>query len=113
MIPGKMDQRITLQRKTRVSDGMGGYDETWADLATVWAWVRPLASREIWEAMRVSAETRFKAVIRFKGDASGAPYYTSADQVVWKGRTYGIERIVQTGNRNEALEILMIEGAPS
>lgn len=112
MYSGRLDQRITLQRKARASDGMGGYTETWSDLETVWAEVRPLGSREVWDAMRVSAETRFRARIRWKGDANGAPYYTSADRVTWKGRTYGVERVVETGRR-EGLEILMVEGTPS
>lgn len=112
MIIGRLDQRITLQRKSSASDGMGGYDETWSDLDTVWAEVRPLSSREVWDAMRISAETRFRARIRWREDANGAPYYTSADRVTWKGRTYGIERVVEIGRR-DGLELLMVEGQPS
>ena len=112
MIIGRMDQRITLQRKTRVGDGMGGFTETWGLLDTVWASVSPLSSREVWDAMRISTEVRFRVKIRWKGDADCAPYYTSADRILWKGRTYGIERVVELGRR-EGLEILMIEGQPS
>lgn len=112
MRSGRLDQRITLQRKTRTSDGMGGYNEAWDDLRTVWAEVRPLGAREVWDAMRVSSETRFRARIRWRGDDDGAPYYTSADRVLWNGRTYGIERAVELGRR-EGIELLMIEGAPS
>lgn len=112
MEAGRLDQRITLQRKARVSDGMGGYVETWSDLGTVWAEVRPLSSREIWNAMQVSTQTRFRARLRFRGDADGSPYYTSADRVTWKGRTYGVERVVEIGRR-EGLELMLVEGQAS
>ena len=112
MIIGRMDQRITLQRKTRTSDGMGGFTEAWTNLATVYADIRPLGSREIWEAMRVSAETRFRVRVRWREDADGAPYYTSADRISWRGRIYGIDRVVEMGRR-EGLEIMMVEGASS
>lgn len=113
MQPGKLDERVTLQRKTRTSDSMGGFDEAWADLATVWAEVKPLGSREVWEAMRIGTQTRFRVHIRFKGDANGAPYYTSADRLTWQGRAYGIERVAEKGHRREMLELLVVEGAPS
>lgn len=109
---GRMDRRITIERKTRVSDGMGGYTESWGELATVWAEIRPLGAREVWDAMRVSAETRFRVRIRWRGDSNGAPYYTSADRVIWQGRTYGIEQVVEIGRR-AGLQLLMVEGAPS
>lgn len=112
MIIGRMDQRITVQRKTRTSDGMGGFTEAWTNLATVYADIRPLGSREIWEAMRVSAETRFRARVRWREDANGAPYYTSADRISWRGRIYGIDRVVEMGRR-DGLEIMMVEGASS
>ncbi|MBC7282570.1 phage head closure protein [Hoeflea sp.] len=112
MRAGRLDQRITIQRKARVTDAMGGFVETWSDLETVWAEVRPLSTREVWDAMRISAETRMRARIRFRGDDAGAPYYTSADRVAWKGRTYGVERVVEIGRR-EGLEILMVEGQAS
>lgn len=112
MRAGRMDQRITIERKTRTSDGMGGFTETWAEQGTIWAEVLPLSTREIWNAMQISAETRFRVRVRFRGDANGSPYYTSADRVTWRGRTYGIERVVEIGRR-EGLEILMVEGQAS
>lgn len=106
----KMDQRITLQRVTRATDSIGGTTETWSDLATVWARVAPMGGREMLDAQRINPQTRFKAIIWWKGDASGAPYYTAADRVLWRGREYGIESVVPIG-RNERMELRLIEGA--
>lgn len=110
MQPGRMDQRITLQRVTRAQDAGGGTVETWADLATVWALIKPLAGREGMDGQRINPQTRFKAVIWWKGDDHGAPYYTAADRVMWQGREYGIESVAPLG-RNERMELRLIEGA--
>jgi SPP1 family predicted phage head-tail adaptor len=107
---GAMDQRITLQRVTRTQDSYGGNVETWVDLCTVWAHVKPLAGREVVDAERVSPVTRFRAVVWWKGDANGAPFYTAADRVIWRGRQYGIESVVPLG-RNERMELRLVEGA--
>lgn len=110
MQPGRMHERITLQRVTRAQDNIGGTTETWADLCTVWARVVPMAGREMLDGQRVSPQTRFKATIWWKGDANGSPAYTAADRVIWRGREYGIESVAPVG-RNERMELRLIEGA--
>lgn len=110
MQSGRMDQRITLRRVTRAQDDLGGTVETWADLLTVWAQIKPLSGREETDAQRVNPVTRFKAVIWWKGDCNSAPYYTAADKVVWQGREYGIESVVALG-RNDRMELRLVEGA--
>ena len=110
MQSGAMDQRITIRRVTRTQDAIGGTVETWADLATVWARVMPLSGREENDAQRVNPVTRFKAIIWWKCDAGGAPFYTAADKVMWRGREYGIESVVPVG-RNDRMELRLVEGA--
>ena len=111
MQAGNLDQRVTLQRRTRTPDGMGGFTEAWTDLATVWAQVLPLRGSEKWEAMRVSPDDRMKIRIRWRGDANGQPYYTSADRLVWRGRTYNIESALPWGGRQAFIELGVKEGA--
>jgi head-tail adaptor len=36
MNPGKLNDRITVKRLTRVADGFGGYNSTLADVTTAW-----------------------------------------------------------------------------
>ncbi len=110
MQPGRMDQKIKIQRVTRTQDSIGGTTETWTDICTVWAEIRPMASREMTDAQRMSAQTRFKAVIWWRSDDNGAPYYMASDRVIWRGREYGIEGVAPIG-RNERMELRLIEGA--
>ncbi len=41
-----LSRPLVLQAPTRLSDGAGGYAETWAPLGTLWAEVRPVSGGE-------------------------------------------------------------------
>lgn len=105
-----LDQRVTIQRLARTSDGMGGFTEAWSDIGAVWAQILPLRGAEKWEAMRVSPDSRMKARIRWRGDAAGQPYYTPADRLVWRGRAYNIEAVAPYGGRMAYIEMTIAEG---
>jgi len=45
--------RVIIQSFTAVSDGMGGWEEAWADLATVWARVEALKGEEYFAAAQM------------------------------------------------------------
>lgn len=108
-----LTERLTIQRKTRTADGQGGYSETWATIGTPYGMVRGLGGGERWQAMRVSPQNRFRAVIRFRGDANGAPCYSAADRVRWRGREYAVESVIDMESRRKWLELILVEGAPS
>lgn len=116
MQAGSLNERITIQRRTRTSDGMGGYTEAWADLATVWSSVTPARGRsEVLDGQRIASTFEFRAVIHWRQDSNGAPYYTAADRVIWKGRTYGIANVAEPrgAQRRSLIEITMVEGEAS
>ena len=110
---GDLQSKITIQRKSRAPDGMGGSIETWATEGTPWAMWRALSGSELWAAMRINPNVKVKAVIRFKGDANGAPYYGPADRVTYRGREYAIVAVIDPDDRQEWLEMMLAEGAPS
>lgn len=37
---GHLRQRVTLQKRARISDALGGYTYTWAEAQTVWAYIK-------------------------------------------------------------------------
>lgn len=106
-------ERIVIERKARAADGMGGYSETWATEATVWAMWKPLSGSERYQAMRISPEVRVTTVIRFQGDVNGAPYFSAGDRVTARGRTYNIEAVVDVDGAQDWLELALVEGKPS
>jgi len=105
--------RIKIERKTQTADGQGGFTETWEEISRSWAKWMPLSGNETFQAMRVGSRVRVRAVVRFRGDQDGAPYYSAADRVQYKGRTYGIESVAPVEDANRFLELMLTESAPS
>jgi len=57
--------RITIQHKTRVSDGEGGFIVDWVDLKEIWATVKPLKSYEKMQYMKIGEEVSHKVSMRY------------------------------------------------
>lgn len=66
-----LTKRITFQCPTRVGDGMGGWVETYIDVATVWAKKTTHRSNEAVEAMRQTGKLTHNYRIRFRRDVKG------------------------------------------
>ena len=69
---GALDKRITLQSKTQVRDAMGGFTETWATVATVWAKITTLRTTEAIINMAGTGSAIHNVVIRYRSDITGA-----------------------------------------
>lgn len=93
MRSGRLDRRLTLQRKTATENDYGEPVETWTTIATVWAEKIPVRGAERYAAMQTVAEvdTRFK--IRYRTDVS------PLDRVVCAGITYDVKGVLEIGRR--------------
>ena len=89
---GDLKHLVTIERRTRTSDGMGGYTESWeADPADgIYCKMQFLTGTERWEYYRNVPGNLIRLTTRFKDDGNGAPYWTTADRVKYRGRTYDI-----------------------
>ena len=99
MNAGKMDRRITLQRKSSSQDSFGEAIDTWADISTVWAEVVPVSGNERFVSQQVIAEADTLFKIRYM---SGL---TPLDRVVYDGRTYDVKGVIEIGRRREGMQI--------
>ena len=70
--PQQLNKRIELQRKTSVADSMGGFTDTWATYATVWARKRTHRSDEAVQAMQMSGVAVHNIRIRYRSDVQGS-----------------------------------------
>ena len=59
-----LKKRITFQALTRTGDGQGGWTESWADFATVWASLNPVSAAERMYSQRIEMNVTHKIVIR-------------------------------------------------
>lgn len=99
MRSGRLDRRLTLQRKTATENDYGEAVETWTDLATVWAEKIPVRGAERYAAMQTVAEVIDRFKIRYRKDL------TPLDRVICDGITYDVQGVLEIGRR-EGWEIL-------
>jgi SPP1 family predicted phage head-tail adaptor len=89
MSAGMLREPVTIQRATKVSDGAGGYTETWATLsgAPDRAHVKALSGSERFASDRVEATTRWRITVRYFAGLR------DSDRVVIRSIAYNIRFI--------------------
>jgi SPP1 family predicted phage head-tail adaptor len=106
---GELDQRITFQKRQRVSDGMGGSTDTWVNITTlssVWAHVRPKSGKENKDFQRVNAEASYIFVVRNRSDI------LASYRIVWDGEPFNISAVLKPKSRSLYMEIDGERGVP-
>lgn len=99
MRSGRLDRRLTLQRRTLTENDYGEPVETWTTLATVWAEKIPVRGAERYASMQTVAEVEERFKIRYRKGL------TPLDRVVCDGITYDVLGVLEIGRR-EGWEIL-------
>lgn len=92
---------VAFQRKTRTSDGAGGFVAGWEAIsgAPTRAKVMAVSGSERYHSDRVEASTRFRIVVRY---FSGL---LDSDSIVHRGRRYNIRFINNVDFQNDWLEL--------
>lgn len=103
MIIGQMRERVSIKSQTEVRSPSGETTFSWdTTVATVWASVNGLSSRDILQAQQANVIATHRIRIRYRADV------THTNRLVWRGRTMEIAAVVERDNRT-ALEILARE----
>jgi SPP1 family predicted phage head-tail adaptor len=95
----KLDQRVTIERKTLTDDGAGGATVSWAALGDAWANVRPLSGREQIASGRDEARQGYAVTIR------RYPGLLPADRIRWRARILNIRAVKDAGPSKGYLEL--------
>lgn len=96
---GRLDKRITIQRKTLTDNDYGEPVETWADLITLWAIYLPARGTERFAAAQQIAEIDTVFRIRYRQGI------TVMDRIVYNERTYDIKAVVDMCGRKDGIEL--------
>lgn len=100
---GRMRERVTIKAPTEVRSRSGETTLNWdTTVATVWANVGGLSSRDILQAQQANVIATHRMRIRFRDDV------THLHRIVWRGKTMEIASVVDRGGR-DTLEILARE----
>jgi len=98
---------VTFQRKTRTSDGAGGYTTGWAAIsgAPTRAMVKAMSGRERWASERVEATANYRVVVRYFADLN------EVDRVLIRDRPCQIRFVNNVDLDDRWLEIDVEMGA--
>ncbi len=86
---GKLDKRITLQSRSATLDDYGQQINSWSDVATVWANIRPVSGREKMKAMQVDSILSHTVAVRYSATFM-PPRTVDAWRIVYNGRCFTI-----------------------
>lgn len=103
--PSDFKKRVTLQSISQVSDGQGGFTDTWVDTLTVWAAVEPLKAWEKMQAMQLQTPLTHKITMRYNSVA------TTAKRLKLGTRTMDIKSVINLNETNALLELRAVETA--
>lgn len=97
---GRLRHRIEIQNYEAAQDDWGQPIYSWVHWAAVWASVEPLQGREFLAAMALQSQTTVRIRMRYR---SGV---TSQMRVLWGGRIYDIESVIEPQSRRHQLQLM-------
>jgi len=106
MKAGRLRDKVTFQQATTANNSLGEPIKTWADIATVWGRVEPMAGKERFTAMQTRADVDYTIQCRYESALSGLG---PDDRATWDGNTFDIHTVIARGQRRTELEILAKE----
>lgn len=97
---GDLRHRIRFQTLTQTSDGQGGQVEAWVNLisgtddeASIWAYVKPVSSRERLYAQQIEYQRSHVVTIRYRDDI------TQEMRFIFDGREFQIKGTIRPDER--------------
>lgn len=98
----KLNRILVLEAAERISDGAGGYDETWVAQGELWADVRLRSGRETTGEGGALSSTGYRVIVR--AAPYGAPSRPVAGQRFRDGsRIFNIHAVGETGGDGKYL----------
>lgn len=99
----QLKKRVTIQNVTRVSDGQGGFTETWVDGSTVFAGIEPVKSYERYQAMQLEVPVSHKIVMRFTAEV------TEQSRLKYGERIFNVKEVINVNEDGRFLAVRAIE----
>ncbi len=98
---------VLIQRSTKVSDGAGGFTETWATVATLEGGITAMSGSETWRSDRLEAISRWRLLIAYWDEIF------ESDRVVIDGIAYGISFVNDVQKKTDWTVLELGEGVPT
>lgn len=105
---GQLRERVTVQRRSEVSDGAGNYLSDWANLYTsLPARIIPLRGGETVIASKLQGTGIVNIVVRYSSESAAV---TTEDRIVHGSETYNIRYISNEDERDRFLTFMCERG---
>ena len=101
--PSDLRHRLTLEEAQRVSDGGGGFTETWVEVAIVSAGLRPSGGSESVDSGRLAGRVSHEIVLRYRAGVTPAMRFRMGTRV------FHILAAIDEGERQRWLRCLCEE----
>jgi SPP1 family predicted phage head-tail adaptor len=102
---GLLRRRVTLQQPEDTPDGAGGFARNWADVAEVWADIRPAQGSEKLEGLQLQWQVTHRVTLRYRAGV------TTAMRLLESGRAFNIRAVMDRDEGHAVLDVLAEEGA--
>ncbi len=93
--PGKLRDRVTIQRASESRNALGETVLTWTDYTERWASVDGVSSREALAAGQSQVEMSHRVRLRYVDGL------TQSMRIMWQGRKLEIVSLLEHGHRSE------------
>ena len=98
MNPGELRHKITFQIQDLEQES-----EIWDEVCTVWANIKPIAGEEYYKAETIDSELTHRIIMRYRKGI------TPDMRVVYKGRIFYIQSVINDYERNVSLQLMCRE----
>lgn len=105
----RRNKKIFFQDKTSVSDGMGGFTETWSDYITHYSEIRPLTGKEIIESGKLQHDLTHRLFMRYREGITPDMRIRYYDYCAGSDRYFEIVSLLNKFEADKELEILATE----
>ena len=78
--PGALRTELSLQAATAVSDGLGGFDEEWSEVATVFGRIEPISADSPFGADQTLETVTHRIILRHRQDVRSGMRFCRADR---------------------------------
>lgn len=95
--PGTLDKRVVLEAPVEISDGCGGLELSWSEVASIWASVQPIKPVVEQQAQQSTETLQHKVLIRFRTDVA------SGWRLRWNERLLDINSVYDPDERQRYL----------
>lgn len=102
---GDLKKRVTLQAPTKVSDSMGGFVNSYSDMATVYAAIWPVSAADQIQAQATVLVVSHRIRIRYRS------VLKTSWRVSWGGRYFTIVSIIDPNMEHKYLDLMCKEAA--